>query len=81
MKLVNKEELIREREEKKRQEEERQRKKRELADAQRARDEQKKIPPEEMFRREAGKYSQFDEQVGHPPGPRAPRVLYGYYTN
>ncbi|XP_032511957.2 cysteine--tRNA ligase, cytoplasmic [Danaus plexippus] len=62
VKLVNKDELIREREEKKRQEEERQRKKRELADAQRARDEQKKIPPEEMFRREAGKYSQFDEQ-------------------
>lgn len=63
VKLVSKEELAREREEKKRIEAEKQRKKEELLKAQKAKEEQKKIPPQEMFRRETDKYSQFDDKV------------------
>ncbi|XP_053600485.1 cysteine--tRNA ligase, cytoplasmic [Plodia interpunctella] len=62
VKLVSKEELMKEREEKKRVEAEKQRKKQELLEAQRAKEEQKKIPPSEMFRREADKYSKFDDK-------------------
>ncbi|CAH2091865.1 unnamed protein product [Euphydryas editha] len=62
VKLVSKEELMREREEKKKQEAEKQRKKQELLEAQRAKEEQKKIPPTDMFKREKDKYSQFDEK-------------------
>ncbi|CAF4954897.1 unnamed protein product [Pieris macdunnoughi] len=62
VKLVSKEEIAREREEKKRIEAEKQRKKEELLKAQKAKEEQKKIPPQEMFRRETDKYSQFDDK-------------------
>ncbi|XP_013185921.2 cysteine--tRNA ligase, cytoplasmic isoform X2 [Amyelois transitella] len=62
VKLVSKEELMKEREEKERVEAEKQRKKQELLEAQRAKDEQKKIPPTEMFRRETDKYSKFDDK-------------------
>ncbi|XP_052738047.1 cysteine--tRNA ligase, cytoplasmic [Bicyclus anynana] len=62
VKLVSKEELMKEREEKKRQEAEKLRKKQELLEAQRAKEEQKKIPPTEMFKREKDKYSKFDDK-------------------
>ncbi|KAL0883813.1 hypothetical protein ABMA27_015903 [Loxostege sticticalis] len=62
VKLVSKEELLKEREEKKRQEAEKLKKKQELLEAQRAKEEQKKIPPSEMFKREADKYSKFDDK-------------------
>ncbi|KAJ2950710.1 hypothetical protein O0L34_g8970 [Tuta absoluta] len=62
MKLVSKEELMKEREEKKRIEAEKQRKKQELLEAQRLKEEQKKIPPTEMFKKETDKYSQFDDK-------------------
>ncbi|CAK1551714.1 unnamed protein product [Leptosia nina] len=62
VKLVSKEEIAREREEKKRVEAEKQKKKEELLKAQKAKEEQKKIPPQEMFRRETDKYSQFDDK-------------------
>lgn len=62
VKLVSKEELMKEREEKKRIETEKQRKKQELLEAQRAKDEQRKIPPSEMFKRESDKYSKFDDK-------------------
>ncbi|XP_059060024.1 cysteine--tRNA ligase, cytoplasmic-like [Achroia grisella] len=62
VKLVSKEELIREREEKKRVEAEKLRKKQEILEAQRAKEEQKKIPPNEMFKLESDKYSKFDNQ-------------------
>ncbi|CAH2268188.1 jg8194 [Pararge aegeria aegeria] len=62
VKLVSKEELMKEREEKKRQEAEKLRKKQELLEAQRAKEEQKKIPPTEMFKRENDKYSMFDDK-------------------
>ncbi|XP_045763449.1 cysteine--tRNA ligase, cytoplasmic [Maniola jurtina] len=62
VKLVSKEELMKEREEKKRQEAEKLRKKQELLEAQRAKEEQKKIPPTEMFKRESDKYSKFDDK-------------------
>lgn len=63
MKLVSKEEIMKEREEKQRLEAEKQRKKQELLETQRAKEEQKKIPPEEMFRKETDKYSKFDDKV------------------
>ncbi|XP_050676965.1 cysteine--tRNA ligase, cytoplasmic [Leptidea sinapis] len=62
VKLVSKEELAREREEKKRIEAEKQKKKEELLKAQRAKEEQKKIPPNQMFLRETDKYSKFDDK-------------------
>ncbi|XP_075972800.1 cysteine--tRNA ligase, cytoplasmic [Anticarsia gemmatalis] len=62
VKLVSKEEIMKEREEKQRLEAEKQRKKQELLEAQRAKEEQKKIPPGEMFKRETDKYSQFDDK-------------------
>ncbi|XP_045492463.1 cysteine--tRNA ligase, cytoplasmic [Colias croceus] len=62
VKLVSKEELAREREEKKRIEAEKQKKKEELLKAQKAKEEQKKIPPGEMFKRESDKYSKFDDK-------------------
>ncbi|KAM3968100.1 LOW QUALITY PROTEIN: cysteine--tRNA ligase, cytoplasmic [Aphomia sociella] len=62
VKLVSKEELMKEREEKKRAEAEKQKKKQEMLEAQRAKDEQKKIPPTEMFKKETDKYSKFDEK-------------------
>ncbi|CAK1578254.1 unnamed protein product [Parnassius mnemosyne] len=62
VKLVSKEELMKEREEKKRAEAEKQKKKQELLEAQRAKEEQKKIPPTEMFKRETDKYSKFDDK-------------------
>lgn len=54
---------MKEREEKKRIEAEKQKKKQELLEAQRAKEEQKKIPPSEMFKRETDKYSKFDDKV------------------
>lgn len=63
VKLVSKEELMKEKEEKRRQEAEKMKKKQELLEAQRAKEELKKIPPYEMFRRETDKYSQFDDKV------------------
>ncbi|XP_015193710.2 cysteine--tRNA ligase, cytoplasmic isoform X1 [Lepisosteus oculatus] len=69
VKLVDRETLLKEREEKKKVEEEKRRKKEEAA---RKRQEQEmaklakmKIPPSEMFRLEADKYSRFDE-TGFP---------------
>lgn len=62
-KLVSKEELLREKEEKLRIEAERQKKKQELLEAQRIKEEQKKIPPTEMFKHETDKYSKFDDKV------------------
>lgn len=62
VKLVSKEEILKEREEKQRLEAEKQRKKQELLEAQRAKEEQKKIPPGEMFKRETDKYSKFDDK-------------------
>lgn len=63
VKIVSKEELMKEREEKKRIEAEKQRKKQELIEAQRLKEEQKKISPAEMFKKESDKYSKFDEKV------------------
>ncbi|CAG9791900.1 unnamed protein product [Diatraea saccharalis] len=62
VKLVSKEELMKEKEEKKRIEAEKLKKKQELLEAQRAKEEQKKIPPSEMFKRETDKYSKFDDK-------------------
>lgn len=62
VKLVSKEEIMKEREEKARVEAEKQRKKQELLEAQRAKEELKKIPPGELFKRETDKYSQFDDK-------------------
>ncbi|CAG9090789.1 unnamed protein product [Plutella xylostella] len=62
VKLVSKEELMKEREEKKRIEAEKQKKKQELLEAQKAKEELKKIPPNEMFRKETDKYSKFDDK-------------------
>ncbi|OXU20446.1 hypothetical protein TSAR_012516 [Trichomalopsis sarcophagae] len=65
VKLCNREELLREREQKKRQEAEKaaekEKKKAEAAAAAAAKEAQKKIPPKEMFRSETDKYSQFDK--------------------
>ncbi|XP_049865234.1 cysteine--tRNA ligase, cytoplasmic [Pectinophora gossypiella] len=62
VKLVSKEELMKEREEKKRIEAEKLKKKQELLEAQRLKEEQKKIPPAEMFKKETDKYSKFDDK-------------------
>lgn len=67
MKLVDKDTLLKEREAKKQQElqkaADKERKKAEQLAAQAAKDELKKIPPSELFRRETDKYSKFDENV------------------
>lgn len=67
VKLVNKEELLKEREQKKRMEldkaAEKEKKKAEAAAAAAAKEAQKKIPPKEMFKSETDKYSKFDENV------------------
>lgn len=67
MKLVDKEILLREKEQKKQAElekaAEKERKKAEAAAAQAAKDAQKKIPPSELFKSETDKYSKFDENV------------------
>lgn len=54
---------MKEREEKKRIEAEKQRKKQELLEAQRLKEEQKKISPAEMFKKDTDKYSKFDDKV------------------
>ncbi|XP_014218904.1 cysteine--tRNA ligase, cytoplasmic [Copidosoma floridanum] len=65
VKLVSKEELLKERELKKQLEAdkaaEKERKKAEAAEAAAAKEQQKKVPPKEMFKLEKDKYSQFDE--------------------
>ena len=67
VKLVDRDTLLKEREAKKALELERQaekkRKKLEMAAAQAFKDAQKKIPPSELFKMEADKYSQFDDDV------------------
>lgn len=67
VKLVNKEELLKEKEAKKKLELEKtlekERKKAEAAAAAAAKEAQRKIPPSDMFRLEKDKYSQFDEKV------------------
>lgn len=67
IKLVGREELLKEREAKKQMElekaAEKERKKAEAAAAQAAKDAQRKIPPTEMFKLETDKYSKFDEKV------------------
>ncbi|XP_060897751.1 cysteine--tRNA ligase, cytoplasmic isoform X1 [Labrus mixtus] len=69
VKLVDKETLLKEREEKKKMEEEKKKKKEEAARKKQEQEMAKlakmKIPPCEMFRKEADKYSQFDE-TGFP---------------
>ncbi|XP_056134100.1 cysteine--tRNA ligase, cytoplasmic isoform X3 [Lampris incognitus] len=69
MKLVDKETLLKEREEKKEMEEEKKKKKEEIArkkqELEMAKCEKMKIPPREMFRGETDKYSQFDD-MGFP---------------
>nr|CAG4640688.1 EOG090X02DZ [Eulimnadia texana] len=66
LKLVSRDELLKEREAKKAAEEakrlEKERKKAELAAAQALKDAQKRIPPSEMFKSETDKYSAFDER-------------------
>ncbi|XP_018548231.1 cysteine--tRNA ligase, cytoplasmic isoform X2 [Lates calcarifer] len=66
VKLVDKEILLKEREEKKKMEEEKKMKKEEAArkkqEQEMAKLEKMKIPPSEMFRAETDKYSKFDEQ-------------------
>jgi cysteinyl-tRNA synthetase len=67
VKLVDKEELLREREAKAAQEAaklaEKEKKKAEQAAQQAQKDAQRKIPPQDMFRSETDKYSQFDDKV------------------
>ena len=67
VKLVNKEVLLKEREQKKRLEAEKavekERKKAEEMAAAAAKEAQKRIPPTEMFKGETDKYSKFDENV------------------
>ncbi|XP_051234226.1 cysteine--tRNA ligase, cytoplasmic isoform X1 [Dicentrarchus labrax] len=69
VKLVDKETLLKEREEKKQMEEEKKRKKEEAArkkqEQEMAKLEKMKVPPCEMFRTETDKYSKFDE-MGFP---------------
>lgn len=66
VKIVSKDELMKEREEKKRIEAEKQRKKQELLEAQRLKEEQRKISPAEMYKKDTDKYSKFDDKVsGH----------------
>lgn len=67
VKLVNREELLREKEIKKNLEHEKvlekERRKAEAAAAAAAKEAQKKIPPSDIFRLEKDKYSQFDDKV------------------
>lgn len=67
VKLVNREELLKEKESKKKLELEKllekERKKAEAAAAAAAKEAQQKIPPSEMFKLEKDKYSQFDNNV------------------
>lgn len=67
VKLVNKEELLREKECKRKMEMEKslekEKRKAEAAAAAAAKEAQKKIPPSEMFKLEKDKYSQFDNNV------------------
>lgn len=67
---MDRETLLKEREVKKQLElekaAEKERKKAEAAAAQAAKDAQKKIPPQEMFKLEPEKYSKFDENVSTP---------------
>lgn len=67
MKIVSRDQLLKEKEEKKKIEMEKQaekeRKKQEQIALQKAKDEQRKIPPSEMFKQETDKYSQFDDKV------------------
>lgn len=67
VKLVNREELLKEKEIKKNVEHEKalekERRKAEAAAAAAAKEAQKKIPPSDMFRLEKDKYSQFDDKV------------------
>lgn len=67
IKLVNREELMKEKETKKKLELlkaiEKENKKAEAAAAAAIKEAQKKIPPSEMFKMEKDKYSQFDEDV------------------
>lgn len=66
--MVDRETLLKEREVKKQMEQEKaaekDRKKAEAAAAQAAKDAQRKIPPNKMFKMETDKYSKFDEKVG-----------------
>lgn len=67
MKIVGRETLLKEKEAKRQAEldkaAEKERKKAELAAAQAAKEAQKKIAPNEMFKLEKDKYSKFDENV------------------
>ena len=67
MKVVGREELLKERETKRLQDlekaKEKERKKAALAAAQEAKEAQRKIPPGEMFKLEKDKYSKFDDNV------------------
>lgn len=70
IKLVNKEELLKEKEAKKKLELEKalekERRKMEAAAAASVKEAQRKIPPSNMFRLEKDKYSQFDDKVSIP---------------
>ena len=67
IKLVDKDELLRERQQKKQQEEvkrlEKEKKKKEAAEKLAMLEAQRKIPPTEMFKGETEKYSKFDEKL------------------
>lgn len=67
VKLVPKQQLLKEKEDKKKLETEKllekERRKLEQLALEKAREEQKKIPPSEMFKMEDDKYSQFDDKV------------------
>lgn len=67
IKLVSKEEILREKEMKKQMEAnkaaEKEKKSREAAEAAAAKEAQKRIPPLEMFKLESDKYSKFDDKV------------------
>lgn len=79
VKIVSKEELMKEREEKKRIEVEKQRKKQELLEAQRLKEEQKKISPVEMYKKDTDKYSKFDDKVsGYLKGIRLIKIINNY---
>lgn len=69
VKLVNKEELLKEKEVKKKLELEKtlekERRKAEAANATAAKEAQRRIPPSDMFRLEKDKYSQFDNKVSN----------------
>lgn len=69
VKLVDKETLMREREVKKAAEAERaaekEKKKAALAEAEAQREAQRRTPPQDMFRAESDKYSQFDDKASY----------------